>query len=125
MAIPPEDAIQVALDDGLRRSDVPGICARLLELVRDRRPGLVVCDLRAIERADVVTVDTLARLRLSSNRLGWRIRFTNMSADLARLVHLLGLHEVLASRFEPQRQADQWDEPFDAEDAGQGDDLAT
>lgn len=122
MAMPPEHAVRVAFDDGLRHRDVPGICARFGELVRDRRPGLVVCDLGPIERPDIVTVEVLARLRLSANRLGCCLLFANMSADLARLLHFLGLHDVITSRSGP---TDQWDEPFDVQDNDRGDDLAT
>ena len=55
---------------------------------------IVICDVRGAE-ADVATVDALARLQLSTGRLGCRLRLRNASADLLLLVAFMGLADVL------------------------------
>ena len=55
---------------------------------------IVICDVRGAE-ADVATVDALARLQLTTKRLGCRLRLRNASADLLLLVAFMGLADVL------------------------------
>ena len=55
---------------------------------------IVICDVRGAE-ADVATVDALARLQLTTKRLGGRLRLRNASADLLLLVAFMGLTDVL------------------------------
>jgi hypothetical protein len=45
--------------------------------------------------ADLVTVDTLARLALAARRLGCRVRFNGASPELRALLELCGLDELL------------------------------
>jgi hypothetical protein len=45
---------------------------------------------------DLVTVDTLARLQLVVRRLGWSMRLRNPCAELASLLDLVGLADVIA-----------------------------
>jgi hypothetical protein len=47
--------------------------------------------------ANVVTVDTLARLQLAARRDGYTLRLRNASAELVELIALLGLRDVLPS----------------------------
>jgi hypothetical protein len=47
--------------------------------------------------ADVVTVDTLARLQLAARRHGNTLRLRNASAELVELIASLGLRDVLPS----------------------------
>ena len=57
-------------------------------------PVIVVFDARET-RADVATVDGLARLQLAALRMGCRMRLRNASADLLALVAFMGLADVL------------------------------
>jgi hypothetical protein len=56
--------------------------------------------------ADVITVETLARLQLTARRHGYALQLRNASAELSELIALLGLRDVLpsgASGLEPLR----------------------
>lgn len=64
---------------------------------------------------DVVTVEALARLRLTARRHGWHLVVRGAGADLRRLVGLLGLTEALP---ESGGQAEHREEPVGVEEAG-------
>ena len=51
--------------------------------------------LRAWTPADLVVVDQLARLQLAARRLGCTIRLRSVCAELAQLLELVGLAELL------------------------------
>jgi ABC-type transporter Mla MlaB component len=84
-----------AIRGPITRDDLPGLCDRVCELLRDRS-GLVDRDVRGVE-PDAVTVDALARLQLGARRSGCRVRLRNASCDLRELVELTGLSEILPS----------------------------
>jgi hypothetical protein len=46
-------------------------------------------------RPDLGAVDALARLQLAARRRGWSIRLDNLSAELAGLLDLVGLADVV------------------------------
>jgi hypothetical protein len=92
--------IRVAAD--LTRADIPGLCADLADRLRngpvggpDSDPATVVCDVRAVARPDVVTVEALARLGLTARRHGRTLVVDGADARLRALVDLLGLTEPL------------------------------
>lgn len=78
------------------RTDVPRACDGLRELVGARDADVVVCDVTAIG-ADLVTIEVLARLRLTALRLGCRLELRNASPRLQELLRLCGLRDVLPS----------------------------
>jgi hypothetical protein len=78
------------------RTDVPAACDGLRALVGARDADLVVCDVAQAE-ADLVTVEVLARLRLTAMRLGCRLELRNASGELQQLLGLCGLRDVLPS----------------------------
>jgi ABC-type transporter Mla MlaB component len=55
---------------------------------------MVTCDVSGVE-ADLGALDALAHLQLAALRAGCRIRLRNANGDLAELVRLAGLSEVL------------------------------
>ena len=57
-------------------------------------PRTIVCDLSALD-PDAVTIDALARLQLSSRRIGWELRLRRASRELRELLTFVGLDEVL------------------------------
>ena len=77
------------------RADIPVLCAGLAELLRERAGDLVVCDVGGIARTDVVTVEALARLRLTARRHGRRFVVAGAGADLRDVIRLVGLADVL------------------------------
>jgi hypothetical protein len=99
------------------RADVPVLCAGLAELLRGRPGGVVVCDVAAVARADVVTVEALARLRLTARRHGWDLVVGGAGADLLRLLRLVGLTDVLP---QVRREPEQREQAGGVEEVGDG-----
>jgi ABC-type transporter Mla MlaB component len=58
------------------------------------RVSLLVCDVGALKKPDVVVVDALARLQLAVKRLGCQLQLANAREDLQELLDLMGLSEV-------------------------------
>jgi anti-anti-sigma regulatory factor len=73
------------------------LCERLVRLLEDGRAPSVVCDLSAVDRADLAAVDGLARLQLAAHRRGRRMRLRGSSREMRQLIALLGLSDVLPS----------------------------
>ena len=73
------------------------LCERIARLFDDGRASSVVCDLSALDRADLAAVDGLARLQLAARRRGRRMRLRGTSRELRQLIALLGLGDVLPS----------------------------
>lgn len=90
-------SVDLSIRGPLSRSDLPGLCDRLCELLASCSAGEVVCDVKGVEE-DAVTVDALARLQLAACRTGCRVRLRNASAELLVLVRFMGLADVLTDR---------------------------
>jgi hypothetical protein len=88
-------ATSFAIGATITRADIPALCAGLAELVRGRGGGVVVCDVSDVAHPDVVTVEALARLRLTVRRHGWSLVVAGAGPDLLELVRLLGLTDAL------------------------------
>src|SRR5581483_11462164 len=91
-----------SVEGPIRRDDLPGLCARVGELLDRHRPLLALCDVSTVP-ADAVTVDALSRLQLAARRYGCRVRLEHASAELVDLVAFMGLTDVFAP-VEPQQQ---------------------
>ena len=78
----------------MTRADVLTACARLRALVGASDADVVVCDVGALD-ADLVAVETLARLRLTARRLGCGLRLRGTSRALEQMVAFCGLCDVL------------------------------
>lgn len=75
----------------LVRADVPGLCARVDEMLA-RVPGArLVCDVGADCRADLALVDALARLRLLARRRDRAYQIRDAPPALTDLLGLVGL----------------------------------
>lgn len=70
----------------------------------------LVCDLGELTRADLGTIDALARLQLEARRLGCQVRVRNAPAQLQELSDLVGLREVVGLAVEASRQAEEREE---------------
>ncbi|MBU2668370.1 STAS domain-containing protein [Actinoplanes bogorensis] len=90
--------VHFAVGAATTRADIPCLCAALADLVRARpAPGEVVCDVSAVACPDVVTVETLARLRLTAGRHGHRFVVRGASSELLALFSLMGLGGFFAA----------------------------
>src|SRR4051794_31679450 len=78
----------------ITRGDIPALCTSLADLLRGRPGEIVVCDIGPAA-PDLVTVEALARLRLTARRHGRRLLVTGAGPKLSALISLLGLDDVL------------------------------
>ncbi|MFE9693256.1 STAS domain-containing protein [Micromonospora sp. NPDC005806] len=107
--------ISFAVGAAVARADIPVLCADLAELLRGRAPGVVSCDVAGVASPDVVTVEALARLRLTARRHGWQLVVRGAGPALLRLVGLLGLADALP---ESGRQPEQREDTGGVEEVG-------
>lgn len=107
--------ISFTVGAAVARADIPVLCADLADLLRGRGPGIVDCDVAAVATPDLVTVEALARLRLTARRHGWQLVVRGAEPGLLRLVGLLGLADALG---EAGRQPEQREESVGVEEAG-------
>jgi hypothetical protein len=101
----PRPTAIVSLSPPITRADIPVLCDDLAGRLRGRAGGVVICDVAGIVHPDVVTVEALARLRLTALRHGWTMRVHGAGPRLRRLVGFLGLAGALP--VEVGRQAEQ------------------
>jgi len=80
----------------IAEADLPGLCARVCALFSQERPAIAVCECTGVP-ADARTVDALARLQLAARRFDARVVLRGASSELAELVELLGLDDVLVA----------------------------
>ena len=99
--MPPAD------DFGPRRRSFPVMSRRC-------QSAILVCDLRRLARADVETLDVLARLQLAARRRGLELQLRGATPELAELVVLAGLDGVL--RLEAEREAERSEERLGVEE---------
>jgi anti-anti-sigma regulatory factor len=96
-------------------------------VLRSGGTGAVVCDVGGILDADALTVDALARLQLTAQRSGRRVRLRNASPALRDLLALVGLCDVLrlsgGSGLQPGWQTEEREEGGGVEEGGETDDL--
>ena len=101
---------KLVIEGPITRAGIAGLCDRARELLERGDVDPVVCDLGAVG-PDAVTIDALARLRLTTDRMGRRIRFRNACREVRELTAFCGLDDVLrmgtSSRIEPRREPEQ------------------
>jgi anti-anti-sigma regulatory factor len=102
----------MAPDDLARLCEVVGIS------VDRRRPDLVVCDLGSLTDADLATIDALARLQLTSQRLGSQMIVRNAPPQLRNLLVLVGLGQIVRLSVELRRQAEEREEALRVQEEG-------
>jgi anti-anti-sigma regulatory factor len=80
----------------------------------------VDCDVSHVRRAELASVEAMARAYVNALRLGSRIRFVNASPALEELIALVGLDGVLLGCLE--RQPEQREETLGVEERVEPDD---
>jgi hypothetical protein len=86
-----------------------------------RASSQIVCDVGALA-PDAVAVDMVSRLQLEAQRIGVEILLRNVSPELAELLDLAGLRDVL--RVEASGQAEEREERLGVEEERELDDPA-
>ena len=80
-------------------------------------PRPIVCDLSALWDADAETIDLLARLQLAARRQDRSLRLLHASPAVQDLIAFAGLESVLC--VEPQREAEEREDPLGVEEERQ------
>jgi ABC-type transporter Mla MlaB component len=75
-------------------ADIPAVCVDAYRLLDEAGRSPVVCEAAALG-ADLASVDALARIALTAQRLGVVVRFEAPPAALRDLLDLTGLGDVL------------------------------
>jgi ABC-type transporter Mla MlaB component len=75
--------------------DVSAACRAAVALLNRTGARILECDAAGITRPDLLTVELLARLKLTSVRSGRIFRVRNAPTRLVKLLHFAGLEEVL------------------------------
>jgi ABC-type transporter Mla MlaB component len=94
MSLPARRSLDFAIYGPIARSDLPGLCERVRDLLATASPDVAHCDVNGVE-PDAVTVDALARLQLAARRYDCQVRLRNASLELLDLVAFMGLQDVL------------------------------
>jgi ABC-type transporter Mla MlaB component len=104
-------ALILVVSGPIERGSIPELCARVDGILQQNNADLILCDLSAVARPSVATVDALARLQLVARRLGCGLRLVHPCRELRDLLALSGMDQVLpvaeVLRVEPRRQAEQ------------------
>lgn len=119
--------IVLAIGGRIARADIPALCERAGALLEGNGAGVVVCDVGDVVEPDAVTVDALARLALTAQRLGRQLRLRDTCPDLRDLLALMGLVDAVGAGvgagggvdsdgFEPRRQAEQREQALGVEE---------
>jgi ABC-type transporter Mla MlaB component len=123
---PPEPAV-FAIGPLVDRADIPALCETLAAMLQGSGAAAVSCDVGAVTAADAVTVEALARLKLTAQRLGCELTVGRASERLRALIAFAGLAGVLpATRrvsFEVRRQAEEREEAIGVEERVEPPDL--
>ncbi len=80
----------------LRRSDLPGLYARVCAAFTANTGRLLVIEVSEVG-IDAVAVEALARLQLGARRHGCTVRLASAPHGLSELVSFMGLQDVLAA----------------------------
>lgn len=88
--------ILFVVDGRIDRRDVRVWCERFRVLLESSVGDEVVCDVGKLARVDLTTVEVLVRLQLTARQYGRRMRVRHASAELADLLALVGLSEVVS-----------------------------
>ena len=94
MAADVPQTIVFAIQGPIDRSDLPGLCDRVCELLEQTGAPVAHCSVDSVD-PDAVTVDALARLQLAARRHRCQVRLRGASPELLELVAFMGLRDVL------------------------------
>ena len=92
----------------MRRADVPDLCDRARDLMRESLDQSLECDAAAVSHPDLRTIEAIARVGLIARRLGTGIRLRGASVELLDLLAFCGLPVELVS--EGEREAEEREE---------------
>jgi ABC-type transporter Mla MlaB component len=86
--------ITLALRGPIHRHGIAPLCASVDRWLESTGASVLECEVGAV-CTDAVTVEALARLRLTVGRRGASLRLRGVTSDLRELIALAGLDQVL------------------------------
>jgi hypothetical protein len=86
----------IRLAGSIGRGEVPAVAARACDDLIRCGPGVVTCDVGAVDGPALPTIDVLARLALAAHRARSEMRLEHASPAILELLALCGLADVLA-----------------------------
>ncbi len=120
-AVVPESVL-VTLDGPRAPDDVRKLCDGVSAMLERTAAHRLICDVGRITEPDVVIVDALARLQLIARRMGRDARLQHASTEIAELIVLVGLGDVIrcldGSALEAVGQSEEREEPGRVEEEG-------
>jgi ABC-type transporter Mla MlaB component len=90
-----QDTILIVIGGRIERSDTPSLAELVRELLDGCGARLAICDVGMVERPDAATVDLLCRIRLIIRRMGLGLEVRAASTELAEVLFLMGLSDVV------------------------------
>jgi ABC-type transporter Mla MlaB component len=95
LAAPSSSIIVYALRGPIAPKDVRWMCERVRSLLEASDDGHVICDVGAVTEPDAGTVEALARMQLTAQRLGGRLKLRRACGELRDLLRMSGLSDVV------------------------------
>jgi len=118
----PRSAIVLRLGDIGAGTDLPGLCEGVRLRLRGSGAATVILDVGGLAQPDCRTIDALARIQLTTRRLGRHARLLNASPELIELLALAGLGGVVPCcgtlLFEAEGETEQREEPLRVQEEG-------
>lgn len=115
LTAPEQGTIHLVIGGPIERAQIAALCETVRLVLAGGDADRVNCDVGAITDPDLGTIDALARLQLTAQRLGCQVRLRDASVELEELLSLVGLGDVVpcapGSRLQAGRQAEGREEP--------------
>ena len=89
----------LVVEGSVGRADIPGICARVRQVLEDTEAERLVCDVSGLDAVDAVIVDALAQVHVTARRLGRALELRGADVELVALMAWMGIDDAL--RFGP------------------------
>jgi anti-anti-sigma regulatory factor len=93
---PTSGTVEICFGEWIDRADIPSLCADAGERMAAAGADRLVCDVGSVLFPDAVTVEALARLKLTARRQGGEMCLRDASRELLDLVYLMGLSDAVA-----------------------------
>jgi ABC-type transporter Mla MlaB component len=112
-APPPSGARGLSVSGRVGTDDAARLCDDVQACAGDSPEGPLACDVGAVDRPDIGTVDALARMALAARRLGRRLELRAARRELRELLVLAGLEGLAV---EVRREAEQREQALGVEE---------
>lgn len=95
-------AVRIRMPPAIARGDVAALCRAVESAVLSSQATLVVCDMERVDTPSLAAADALARIQLTTRRLGCQLRLRRDDDRLWALLRLTGLDQTLPGPAPPK-----------------------